>query len=187
MGVCIKAGIARFLFIKAMDSIFKSEPEQKLIELCESTLHEHGYHIVDLDCMVTGNGLVRIFIDFCDLEHSRAVSHADCATVTRLLDPLIESSDLFCGKYNLEVSSPGLDRRLRKSSDFERFAGNHVKVRLVQKEETLGKEFTAELLGNRENDVLFKLPDREVCVPIAKIKRASLVMTGQPQLKRGSL
>lgn len=91
-------------------------------ELLESTLAGLGYELVDLERSPRGK-LLRVFIDKPD-----GVSVDDCVTVSNHLSRLLAVENVDYDR--LEVSSPGLDRPLKKSADFIRFAGESVKLRL---------------------------------------------------------
>lgn len=93
-----------------------------LYELLESTLAGLGYELVDLERSARGK-LLRVFIDKPD-----GVSVDDCVAVSNHLSRLFAVENVDYDR--LEVSSPGLDRPLKKASDFVRFAGESVKLRL---------------------------------------------------------
>lgn len=93
-----------------------------LYELLESTLAGLGYELVDLERSARGK-LLRVFIDKPD-----GVSVDDCVTVSNHLSRLLAVENVDYDR--LEISSPGLDRPLRKTADFIRFAGESVKLRL---------------------------------------------------------
>ena len=93
-----------------------------LYELLESTLAGLGYELVDLERSVRGK-LLRIFID-----KPTGVSVDDCVAVSNHLSRLLAVENIDYDR--LEVSSPGLDRPLKKPSDFIRFSGESVKLRL---------------------------------------------------------
>ena len=93
-----------------------------LYELLESTLAGLGYELVDLERSPRGK-LLRVFIDKPD-----GVSVDDCVTVSNHLSRLLAVENVDYDR--LEVSSPGLDRPLKKTADFIRFAGESVKLRL---------------------------------------------------------
>lgn len=96
----------------------------KLGELLERTLPALGYELVDWDSSSRG-GLVRVFID-----KPKGVDVEDCARVSNHLIHLFAVEHVEYGR--LEVSSPGLDRPLKKAADFTRFAGEEVKLTLHQ-------------------------------------------------------
>lgn len=69
-------------------------------------------------------GTLRIFID-----KPSGITHTDCENVSRQLSAALDVEDLIPGAYRLEVSSPGLDRKLTRRADFERFVGHKAKMR----------------------------------------------------------
>lgn len=69
-------------------------------------------------------GTLRVFID-----KPSGITHADCERVSRQLSAVLDVEDLIPATYQLEVSSPGLDRKLSKRADYERFAGRKARVR----------------------------------------------------------
>ena len=71
------------------------------------------------------DGVVRLFID-----HPEGIGLDDCEAVSREVSAILDVEDPIPGNYNLEVSSPGLDRRLRTRAHFERFAGEEVRVKM---------------------------------------------------------
>lgn len=97
-------------------------------EIAERVTRSEGLSLVDVE--VKGgkfHPLVRVYID-----KPGGVSHADCQLVSEQLSAILDVEDPFPGRYTLEVSSPGLDRELRKPSDYEYFAGRRIRVVLRQ-------------------------------------------------------
>src|SRR5688572_14476401 len=111
--------------------------------LIERTLSGMGYELVDLQTSSKGR-LVRVFID-----KANGIDVEDCARVSDQLTRLfaVENVDY----ERLEVSSPGLDRRLRRSSDFERFVGEEAQVRLRTTLDNR-RNFTGTLRGIRDGN-----------------------------------
>lgn len=94
-------------------------------EILDSLLLGEGLELVDLEYRREGRGRVlRIYID-----KEGGVTVDDCAKVSRELGTLLDVHDVIPDSYNLEVSSPGLTRALRKPRDFERFKGKKVKIK----------------------------------------------------------
>ena len=93
----------------------------QLTELIETTVTGLGYELVDLER--TGRGMLFVYID-----QPAGISLEDCEKVTRQLQHVLTVENI--DYERLEVSSPGLDRPLRKLADFERFAGSEVSVTL---------------------------------------------------------
>lgn len=97
-----------------------------LQNLIEPTVVDLGYELSDLELKLGGrDGLVRVFIDKPD-----GVDLADCEIVSRQLSAVLDVEDPLPGHYRLEVSSPGLDRKLTKPAHFQRFVGSPVRVKL---------------------------------------------------------
>jgi len=96
----------------------------ELAELLEPTIERLGYELADLEVKLGGkDGVVRIFIDQPD-----GIGLGDCERVSEAVSALLDVEDPLPGHYNLEVSSPGWDRRLTKPAHYQRFTGETVKV-----------------------------------------------------------
>jgi len=132
-----------------------------------------GLALVGLD--VVGEG--RRTILRMNVEGPEGVSVETCARISEELSRALDLHDPIPHAYTLEVSSPGLDRRLYKPADYERFRGRRVQVRLKQRREELGgRRFTAELEGLADGVVSFQLEDRTLRVPYDDIDRVNLVL-----------
>ena len=105
----------------------------KIIEvvtgLAAPVAQRHGCEIWEIEYVKeAGNQFLRVYID-----RPGGVSISHCEAVSRELDPILdEHEDLMPGSYTFEVSSAGAERRLRKPSDFERFAGSLAEVKLYK-------------------------------------------------------
>ena len=92
--------------------------------LLEPAIERLGYELVDLDVRLGGKGgLLRITIDKPD-----GIDLSDCEKVSLATSALLDVEDPIAENYNLEVSSPGLDRKLTKVEHFQRFEGETLKV-----------------------------------------------------------
>lgn len=97
---------------------------EELRAMVERVARSEGLYLVDVELKGgRSNPLLRVYID-----KAGGVSHADCQNVSEQLSALLEVEDPFPSSYVLEVSSPGLDRELRKPSDYEHFAGRRARV-----------------------------------------------------------
>src|SRR5882724_13189386 len=103
-----------------------------------------------------------------------SVGVADCAQVSRDLSAILDVDDVVPTAYTLEVSSPGLDRPLRRPDDYRRFAGRRAKI--VMREKVDGQGFFKGRLGGVDGtDVLIEADDRKTHrVPLDVIRRANL-------------
>lgn len=99
---------------------------EALVQLLEPTIRSLGFELADLELHLSkGRGLLRIFID-----REAGISLEDCELISRQVSGLLDIADPISGAYSLEVSSPGLDRRLVKPAHFDRFMGSEVVVKL---------------------------------------------------------
>ncbi|TCP92032.1 ribosome maturation factor RimP [Cricetibacter osteomyelitidis] len=100
--------------------------EQKLQDLLIASVEDMDCELVGIECQRTGRYLtVRLFID-----KEGGVTVDDCADVSRQVSAVLDVEDPIADKYNLEVSSPGLDRPLFTLAHYERFIGQDVSVHL---------------------------------------------------------
>jgi ribosome maturation factor RimP len=134
--------------------------------LLEQTLPGLGYELVEVEASAKGR-VVRVFID-----KPNGVDVEDCARVSDHLSRLftVENVDY----ERLEVSSPGLDRPLRKAEDFERFAGQEAQIRLRAPVDNR-RNFTGTLHGMRDGKVILATEVGQAALPLDAIERARLV------------
>src|SRR5580704_18245122 len=108
--------------------------KEKLWAIAERVASSSGLEIWDLELLGSGkHRTLRVFIDrpgaAPSANHPDGVTHEDCASFSREFGTIIDVEDAVSGgSYLLEVSSPGLDRKLTKAADFERFRGHRVKL-----------------------------------------------------------
>ena len=108
--------------------------KDKLREIAERVAGSNGLEVVELEVLGTGkHRTLRVFIDRPGAapspNHPDGVTHEDCSAFSREYGTIIDVEDAVPGgSYVLEISSPGLDRKLTKAADFERFRGHRVKV-----------------------------------------------------------
>lgn len=119
--------------------------EQRAQELVEKYISKE-LELVDVDYVKeNGEYYLRILID-----KEGGVSLDDCEALSRAIDDKLDEADIIPDAYYLEVSSPGLDRELKKEKDFIREKGKKILVKLYKNSE-LGKEFTGVLEGLDED------------------------------------
>jgi ribosome maturation factor RimP len=156
------------------DSIRKSEAETNLLALCDEALKDSPFRVLDVD--IASHSLIRIFIDKIGTEKGPSLD--EIAELSRKLDPLIEAANFTKSSYNLEVSSPGLDRRLRLISDFAKEIGNEVSLSLHEGLPGIGANLKGELVkveSGRLSMAQGKKNRKEFEVSIDNIKRANRV------------
>ena len=142
----------------------------ELVELLEPAVQALGYELADLEAHLGGsNGVLRLFID-----GDAGITLEDCETVSRQISSVLDVADPIAGEFRLEVSSPGLDRRLSKQEHYERYAGSLIRVRL--KRLVQGRRRLRGLLLSRDSEHVFlRVGDKDISIPLAEIETARLV------------
>jgi ribosome maturation factor RimP len=142
----------------------------RIRQLVAMAVESLGYELVELELKGAGNNSVlRIYIDKPD-----GIAHSDCGLVSEQVGTVLDVEDVIPYKYTLEVSSPGLDRKLVKESDFSRFEGKLAKIqtRIPLQQQ---KVFKGRLKGLRDGRVVLELPQGNLMeIPLDVIQEARL-------------
>ena len=142
----------------------------ELAKLLEPTVERLGYELADLEVRLGGKGgLIRVFID-----KPEGIDLDDCETVSRAVSALLDVEDPVPGNYNLEVSSPGLDRKLTKVEHFQRFAGETVKVQMRFPIEGR-RRFRGTLVSSDDENIVVEVDGESHSLPLKTIDTARLV------------
>jgi len=163
-------------------------------EIAERVAASNGLEVVEVEFRGSGKArMLRVFLD----KHGVAggdplagVTHGDCANFSREFGTLLDVEDAVPGSYTLEVSSPGLDRKLTKASDFERFVGSRVKLTTRQPLDN-NRYFEGRLESFREGRLTLDLsvaskksrkkmgetaePGQKIGIEFANVEKANLV------------
>lgn len=162
---------------------------EKIRAAAERVARSEGLEVADVEWKIGKQRFLRVYIDRVpqkgangDLAASDPdpkISHADCERVSKQLSVILDVEELVDGPaYVLEVSSPGLDRALKRPADFERFTGRLAKI---STSEPIGdaKFFEGRLAGFAEGKVKMELKGKEprtVEIPLEGIRKANLVV-----------
>ena len=142
----------------------------ELARLLEPAIERLGYELSDLEVKLGGRGgVVRLYIDQPD-----GISLDDCEKVSLAVSALLDVEDPLPGQYNLEVSSPGLDRKLTKVEHFQRFTGETVKVQMRFPIEGR-KRFRGTLVASNDENIVVEVDGEPHSLPMATIDTARLV------------
>lgn len=142
---------------------------ERIKALALPVVESEGLELVDVEFQrERGGWVLRLYID-----KEGGVSLADCETVSAQLGNILDVEDLIDHPYNLEVSSPGLNRPLKGEADFIRFAGRLV---LMTTSQPVGgrSRFVGRLLGLKEGNVIIEEADSSTTIPYALIAKARL-------------
>lgn len=164
-----------------------SRVRQQLVALLEPAIEALGYELVDLEVNIgPRRGLIRLYIDFAPGHGPKTpppegapvdasgIGLDDCELVSRQVTGVLEVEDAVRSDYNLEVSSPGLDRKLTKPAHFDRFAGKVVTGRLRQPVDGR-RRFTGPLLRRDGERIYVAVDGVELGLALADIEVVRLV------------
>jgi ribosome maturation factor RimP len=142
----------------------------ELEKLIEPSIERLGYELSDLEVRLGGkSGVIRLFID-----HPDGIGIEDCEKVSSAVSALLDVEDPIPDHYDLEVSSPGWNRKLRKVEHFQRFAGETVKVEMRFPIEGR-KRFRGTLLSSDDANIVVDVDGESHTLPMATIDTARLV------------
>jgi ribosome maturation factor RimP len=144
----------------------------RVTEITERVGRPEGIEVVDVEFSGAGRGRhLRIFID-----KPTGVSHSDCEFISKGVGDILDVEDVIPGEgYQLEVSSPGVERKLRKPGDFARFTGQKASISLTEPVENQ-KHWEGTLRGLEEGDVVALEPaeGKLVHIPFQYVRKANL-------------
>ena len=149
---------------------YMRQNNEALWALIEPVVNGMGYDLVEIEYdSHPRNSVLRVYID-----QENGITLDNCGDVSLQLSALFDVEDPIRGHYNLEVSSPGLDRPLRKANDFERFSGNTVKIKMAI---PVGdrRNFKGKLLGLKNDRVTIDVDGEVFELPVDAIDKARLV------------
>ena len=149
----------------------KAPVTQSIAEFIEPSLLAKGLELVDVEFKKEGKTWVlRIFID-----KEGGVNLEDCQNVSHLVGDLLEVEDIIEAVYTLEVSSPGLNRVLKKEKDFIKFIGKKI---CVQCHAPINgkKKFTGKLTDFKEHKIHLEVNGQLHTIPLNRLARANLVI-----------
>ena len=148
-----------------------SAREQKLRDLLAPTVEALGFELWGLEHHAQGKrSMLRIYID-----SERGVDVDDCARVSEQVGALLDVEEPISGDYVLEVSSPGVDRRLFRLEQYPAYVGEELELRLRNPYEGRRK-FRGVLRGVEDGDVVLLVDDHEYLLPFGDIERAQLAL-----------
>ncbi len=152
-----------------------AEKIETLIEkLATPIAEENGLIIYDVEFVKEGpDHCLRVFIDRLD----GGITLDDCEAVSRPLSDLLDEVDPISVSYYLEVSSPGIERKLKKQQDFDRFLGSEVLLKLFSAINGT-KKLQGILISRDSEKTVIEVNSENIEVPNDKISKANIVYQG---------
>lgn len=143
---------------------------EQLVALIEPVVEGLGFTLWGVEYFAQGKSAsLKVYI-----ESEAGVGVDDCANVSRQLSAVLDVEDPIVSRYTLEVSSPGMDRRLFTLAQFKAFAGSNVRLSLKDPYEGR-RRYKGLLCGIEEDDVVVRSGDEEYLFPIDQIERANVI------------
>ena len=169
-----------------MTGIGEQSIAERVRGLLEPVLTRDGYELVEVEWLrLAGRWTLRLFVD-----RAGGFGIDDCQAVSRTVEPILDVEDLIEPAYDLEVSSPGLDRPLRKPADFDRYAGQRAQVKAygpvagTAPGSPARKHWTGVLRGFRDGAVELEVDGVLHRVPHDQIAKANLEYDVDADLRR---
>lgn len=142
---------------------------QRAEEIINPYIEKMGLNLVDVEYMQDGAYMyLRVYVEKLDDE----ISLDECADLSHAIEE--EVDNLIKDKFFLEVSSPGLERPLKKEKDFERFVGKKVKLLLKHKIED-SRNITGLLKNFEDSNITLEVEEKELVIAYKEVKKANLV------------
>ena len=143
----------------------------RLTQIVQQVVEPMGYELVGTELVSRAKAgmMLRIYID-----QEQGITLDDCAAVSHQVSGVLDVEDPIAENYDLEVSSPGLDRPLFTREHFDRFSGSKVKIRLRMKQAGRRK-FEGILKGTQDDDVILVVDGEQIGLPLDQIEKARLV------------
>ena len=141
----------------------------RIEEIADRVALSEGMEVVEVEVKGGGrNQLVRISID-----KPEGVTHADCERISQQVGTILDVEDVVPGHYTLEVSSPGLERKLLKPRDYERFLGKRARVTLRAPVENQ-RHWEGTLAGFADGVISLDAAGRQIRFPFEQVEKANL-------------
>ncbi|WP_206809777.1 ribosome maturation factor RimP [Paradesulfitobacterium ferrireducens] len=145
--------------------------EHKVTAIVEPLIQEKGLELVDVEYIKEGaHWYLRLFID-----KEGGVDLDDCTNVSHAVSEALDRDDPIPQAYMLEVSSPGLERPLKKDEDFERFKGKLVSTHLHAPFQGY-KDFTGYLVGLVNDEIVLEYEGEQVSIPRSLVQKTHLAL-----------
>ncbi|MDJ0930870.1 ribosome maturation factor RimP [Breoghania sp.] len=153
--------------------------DARIAAIAEPVIEDLGFRLVRVRYSGLNDGTLQIMVERAD----GSMDVGGCEAISRALSPVLDVEDPISGAYNLEISSPGIDRPLVRAEDFDRWSGHEAKIELDMPHHDGRKRFRGILLGVKEeaagvriSDVPADKPDT-FWLPLGDISEAKLVLT----------
>ncbi len=145
--------------------------EEKVEKLIQPIIEEIGYDLYDVEYAKEGkNYFLRIFID-----NEKGIDLNDCEKVNDAITDILDEENYIKEQYFLEVSSPGIERVLRKDKHLEQNIGEQINIKLFKKDENEKKEYIGKLTKYDDSNIFIEQDENEVKIERKNISQIKTV------------
>ncbi len=145
--------------------------EEKVTNLVEPIIEKIGYELYDVEYAKEGkNYFLRIFID-----SEKGIDLNDCEKVNDAITDILDTENYIKDQYFLEISSPGIERVLRKDKHLEKNIGTNINVKLFKKDENGKKEYLGKLKEYNQNEIVIEQEEKEIKIERKNISQIKTV------------
>ena len=145
--------------------------EEKVTNLVEPIIEKIGYELYDVEYAKEGkNYFLRIFID-----SEKGIDLNDCEKVNDAITDILDTENYIKDQYFLEISSPGIERVLRKDKHLEKYIGTDINVKLFKKDENGKKEYLGKLKEYNKNEIVIEQEEKEIKIERKNISQIKTV------------
>lgn len=152
------------------ENLAENNIEKKVEELLKETIQNLGYELYDVEYLKEGKEFhLCIYID-----KPEGIDILDCEKVNDVINPILDDADYISEQYFLEVSSSGLERKLRKKEQFEKQIGNKIEVKLYQKIENK-KDYVGILKDYTDDFLVIDVDGKDIKIELNQISTAKTI------------
>jgi len=150
--------------------------EARIVSAIEKVLTSMGFRLVRVKISQRDGLTLQIMLERAD----GSLTIEDCDLLSATISPILDVEDLISGHYNLEVSSPGIDRLLVRISDFSRAIGQQAKIETLEAIDG-NRKFRGIIVSVGEEDFTFKVQETDIAITVRfdNLKQARLVLTDE--------
>ena len=131
--------------------------EEKVEELLKETIEKLGYNLYDVEYVKEGpSHYLRVYID-----NEKGIDLNDCEKVSNAIDEMLDEANIIKDQYYLEVSSPGVERILRKDKHLQENIGNQIEIKLFKKDKQGNKDYIGDLLKFDQEAISIKTSEED--------------------------
>jgi ribosome maturation factor RimP len=159
------------------DQLLYKQNMKTIETLAANTMEQIGYELVDVEWKsMEGKPHIVVYID-----STSGISLEDCQKVSKFLGEVLDREDPLSSKYYLEISSPGIERRLKKAEDFIRFLGKDIKLKTLHKING-SRNYRGVLKEFKDNKITILMENgEEIKIDLLDIARANLWYKQEPR------